>query len=82
MAAAALVVVSSSRVTVGCSVKRTAGRGIRAAGSEGGLAVVVNGGQHDVRKAMSTMQLVASRAAEEKRRFILSHSDSCFTHGV
>lgn len=56
-------------MTVGCSVKRIAGRGIRAAGSEGGLAVVVNGGQHDVRKAMSTMQLVERRGAEEKKAF-------------
>lgn len=35
---------------------------------KGGSALVVNGGQHDVRTAMSTMQLVErSGAAEEKK---------------
>lgn len=33
------------------------------------MAVVVNEGQHDVRKPMSTMQLL-----EEKRRFSLTHT--------
>lgn len=67
-----LVLVVSPALTLGCSVRRTAGgRGgdpCCTPAAKGGSAVVVNGGQHDVKTAMSTMQLVESSGAEEKKK--------------